>query len=181
MLVRMQQPKSATNPDFPAKISSARSILGLGVYMVRGARPDGLFAAVAIAPFIVVNLTADVWEALLHWATYLVQTQHLTLVLRPVPFSARLNFCASSDSSAINVPLADPSSIGLTGFEALPVASMGGYALFFAGSGAFSVECFSPRTLAGRQQPECRAHHECLGFQGHHRLSHRSEGAQSGP
>jgi len=122
------------------------------MYVVRGTRPDGLFAAVAIAPFIVVNLTADVWEALLHWATYLVRTQHLTLVLRPVPFSARLNFCASSDSSAINVPLADPSSIELTGFEALPVASMGGYALFFAGSGAFSVECFSPRTLGDSSQ-----------------------------
>ena len=152
MLVRMRQPKSATNPDFPDKISTARSILGLGMYVVRGARPDGLFAAVAIAPFIVVNLTADVWEALLHWATYLVRSHLRTLVLRPVPFSARLNFCASSDSSAINVPLADSASIGLTGFEALPVASMGGYALFFAGSGAFSVECFSPRTLGDSSQ-----------------------------
>ena len=75
-----------------------------------------------------------------------------TLVLRPVPFAARLNFCASSDSSVINVPLADSASLGLTGFEALPVASMGGYALFFAGSGAFSVECFSPRTLGDSSQ-----------------------------
>ena len=70
----------------------------------------------------------------------------------PVPFAARLNVCASSDSSAINVPLADSASIGLTGFEALPGASMGGYALFFAGSGAFSVECFSPRTLGDSSQ-----------------------------
>jgi hypothetical protein len=45
MLVRMRQPKSATDPDFPAKISIARSILGLGIYVVRGVRRlDGLFA-----------------------------------------------------------------------------------------------------------------------------------------
>jgi hypothetical protein len=29
---------------------------------------------------------------------------------------------------------------------------MGGYALFFKGSGAFSVECFSPRTLGDSSQ-----------------------------
>ena len=45
-----------------------------------------------------------------------------------------------------------PSAIGLQGFEALPVASMGGYALFFKGSGTFSVECFSPKTLVDSNQ-----------------------------
>jgi hypothetical protein len=71
-----------------------------------------LFAAVAIAPFIVMNLTSAVWDALIHWATYLVRSQHRTFVLRPVPFNAALNFCASSNSSTINVPMSNPTAIG---------------------------------------------------------------------
>jgi hypothetical protein len=37
-------------------------------------------------------------------------------------------------------------------FETPPVASMGGYALFFNDSGAFSIECFSPKTLGDSSQ-----------------------------
>ena len=56
-------------PDSPVKmrdvgepvcqdlIHPARQILGLGLFIVRGTRPDALFAAVALSPYIVNNLT----------------------------------------------------------------------------------------------------------------------------
>ena len=48
---------SESNPLLPERVASARSILGLGMYVVRGTRSDGLFAATALAPLVVVNLT----------------------------------------------------------------------------------------------------------------------------
>jgi hypothetical protein len=46
-----------SNPLLPERVSAARSILGLGMFIVRSTRHDGLFAATALAPFVVVNLT----------------------------------------------------------------------------------------------------------------------------
>jgi len=148
MLPRLRLKPTVESPALgPDKVAAARSILGLGMYIVRKARPDGLFAAQALAPYIVVNLTPVVWTALLQWAHYLVRTAARRLILRPPPQGALLQFCASSDSSSINVPLSASPSLDSPDLSDLPAASAGGFALFFEGSGAFNVECFGPRHL----------------------------------
>jgi hypothetical protein len=55
-------------------VSKARSIVGLGLFVVRGTRPDALFAGVTVSQHIVNNLTPYVWECLLRWAYYLTTT-----------------------------------------------------------------------------------------------------------
>jgi hypothetical protein len=122
-------------------VSEARSILGLGLFITRGVRTDALFPALALSSYIVNNLTTVVWDALLRWAHYLVQTKHMALVLRPTAHHG-INFAACSDSSLINGPV---TSVPMPDVAA---SSYGGFALFFPGSGAFSVECMSPRRLA---------------------------------
>jgi hypothetical protein len=139
MVPALALPPSDTNPLLPDNVSAARSILGLGMYVVRGTRPDGLFAATALAPHIVVNLTQTVWSALLRWAHYLVDTRETRLLLRPVAPGAALEFFACSDSSSINVTLPG---------DCAPTASMGGFTLFFPGSGSFMCECRSPKHLS---------------------------------
>ena len=37
------------------------------MFVVRGTRPDALFAGVALSPYIVVNLNDYVWECVLRW------------------------------------------------------------------------------------------------------------------
>ena len=133
-------PPSQDNPLLDAAhISAARSILGLGMYVVRGTRPDGFFAATALAPHIVVNLTQTVWSALLRWAHYLVDTRDTRLLLRPVPPGQELFFMACSDSSSINFTVPG---------DAMPTTSMRGFSLFLPGSGSFMCECRSPKHLA---------------------------------
>jgi len=139
MLTRLRDPVSAGNP-LVDRVPAARSILGLGLYMTRGVRTDSLFPALALSSYIVNHLTVVVWDALIRWAHYLVQTRHLTLILRPPIHGA--NFVACTDSSLINGPVTSVAALDVAS------ASYGGFALFFEGSGAFSVECFSPRRLA---------------------------------
>ena len=131
-----------SNPLLPDRVQSARSILGLGMFIVRGTRPDGLFAGTALAPFVVVNLTRIVWTALLRWAHYLVNTRDRRLLLRPLPPGMVSAFVACSDSSSINYPLP-----GDARMAELPVASMGGFSLYFPGSGSFLNECRAPKHL----------------------------------
>ena len=121
---------------------AARAILGLGLFIARGVRVDALFPALALSQYIVNHLTVHVWDALLRWANYLVQTRDRCLILR-APAKPR-EFSACSDSSLINGPV---SSVVMPDIAA---ASYGGFALFFPGSGAFAVECLSPRRLADR-------------------------------
>jgi len=123
------------------RIPDARAILGLGLYIARNTRADTLLPALALSQYIVTNLTLYVWDALLRWARYLVMTRHLDLVLRPPSYPSPA-FSACSDSSLINAPVTAVSMPDVAG------ASYGGFALYFEGSGAFSVECFSPRRLA---------------------------------
>jgi hypothetical protein len=84
-------------------ISTARKIVGLCLFIVRGSRPDGLFAGVSVSQHIVTNLTDYVWECVLRWAYYLVRTMHYRLILRPPALVDGLPcFMANSDSSCIN-------------------------------------------------------------------------------
>ena len=105
-----------------------------------GVRTDALFPAIALSSYIVNHLTVYVRNALLRWANYLVQTRDVTLVLNP-PLKPN-DFAAYSDSSLINGPV---TSVSMPDIAA---AGYGVFALFFPGSGAFSVECLSPRRLA---------------------------------
>jgi hypothetical protein len=139
-LTHLRESPSASNP-LVNQIPAARAILGLGLYIARGTRTDTLLPALALSQYIVTNLTTYVWGALLRWARYLVQTRDLHLVFRPPPPPAP-NFSACSDSSLINAPITAVSMPDYAG------SSYGGFALYFEGSGAFSVECFSPRRLA---------------------------------
>jgi hypothetical protein len=132
-------------------VSTARSIVGLGLFVVRGTRPDGLFAGVTVSQHIVNNLTPYVWECLLRWAYYLTTTMHLCLILRPPRLVDGLPvFSANSDSSCINCAVGDGG--GLSEVPAMAdgasVASMRGYSIFFDDSGSVIAECFSPRKLA---------------------------------
>jgi hypothetical protein len=138
-LSRLRDPVSSQNP-LVDHVPEARAILGLGLYITRGVRTDCLFPALALSSYIVNHLTAYVWSALLRWAQYLVQTRDMCLVLRPPRQSP--DFSACSDSSLINAPV---TSVQMPDVAA---SSYGGFALYFEGSGAFSVECFSPRRLA---------------------------------
>jgi hypothetical protein len=107
-------------PDSPVKmrevnapvreelITKARQIVGLGLFVVRGTRPDALFAGVALSPYIVVNLNDYVWECVLRWAYYLVRTAHYRLILRPPALIDGVPvFDANSDSSCINCESSD--------------------------------------------------------------------------
>ena len=134
VVAALSAPPSESNPLCSDKISDARSILGLGMYVVRGTRPDGLFAGTALAPFVVVNLTRTVWMALLRWAHYLVDTRETRLLLRPVPEGALPSFVCCSDSSSINYTVSSDSS---------STASIGRFTFFFPDSGSFLCECIS--------------------------------------
>ena len=83
-LTRIRDPVSPSNP-LVDRVSEARSILGLGLYITRGVRTDCLFPAIALSQYIVNHLTQYVWNALLRWAFYLVSTRDMVLVLRPPP------------------------------------------------------------------------------------------------
>jgi hypothetical protein len=146
----LQRMREFEGPFLTDMIPKARSIVGLGIFIVRGARPDGLFAGIAVSQHIVNNLTTYVWECVLRWATYLVRTKHLRLIFRPphcvdgVP-----SFTANSDSSCINCSAGEGGAIsGVPDVQKKAVGSMGGYTLFFEGSGVMVAECFSPRKLA---------------------------------
>jgi hypothetical protein len=138
-LTRIRELPSAANP-LVNQVPRARSILGLGLFIVRSVRTDCLFPALALSSYIVNNLTKVVWSALLRWANYLLQTRDMPLILSAPTGTA--SFSACSDSSLINAPV---SSVPMPDVAA---ASYGGFALFFEGSGSFNVECFSPRRLA---------------------------------
>ena len=144
---RMREIEGDILTDF---IPKARSIIGLGLFVVRGARPDGLFAGIALAQHVVTNLTPYVWECVLRWANYLVSTKHFRLVLHPPPFQNGFPaFTANSDSSCINCAAGEGGGVGgIPDAQACATASMGGYTIFFEGSGVVIAECFSPRKLA---------------------------------
>ena len=146
-LQRMREP---CGPLLTDRVPDARSIVGLGLFVVRGARPDGLFAAIAVSQHIANNLSPYVWECVLRWAYYLVRTKHFRLVFRPPRIVDGFpRFRANSDSSCINCAAGDGGAVGgVPDAQACATASMGGYSVYFEGSGVAIAECFSPRKLA---------------------------------
>ena len=146
-LQRMRETGEAVLED---RVPAARALVGLGLFVVRGARPDGLFAGIAVSQHIANNLTPYVWECVLRWAYYLVGTKHLRLVFHPPRLVDGFPcFRANSDSSCINCAAGDGGAVGgVPDAQTCASASMGGYSVYFEGSGVAIAECFSPRKLA---------------------------------
>jgi len=82
----------------------ARSILGLGGWIVCHARPDGMLGFVAISRRVGPGrLTKYAWSRLVQWARYLVGTKGLLLTMRRCPAGTDAAFF--SDSSSLNGPV----------------------------------------------------------------------------
>ena len=123
-LTRIRDPVDAvTNPLMP-HVPAARAILGLGLFITRGVRTDALFPVIALSPYVVNHLTLYVWNALLRWANYLVQTKDITLILNP-PLKPS-DFAACSDSSLINGPVTSVSmpDIAAASYGGSPCSSL---------------------------------------------------------
>jgi hypothetical protein len=67
-LIRMREVGAPVRVEL---IPKARAIMGFGLFVVRGTRPDGLFAGVSVSQHTVVSLTDYVWECVLRWDYYL--------------------------------------------------------------------------------------------------------------
>jgi hypothetical protein len=107
----------------------ARSLLGLGGYIVVQFRPDGALAYSAISGQISQNFTNVVWRAVLQFCAYLVATRDLALTFR----RTGRDIAGYADSSALN---------GANGH------SWGGYCLGQPGSGMTHYRVVSPKQLA---------------------------------
>lgn len=110
--------------------SAARSILGLGGFIVCNLRPDGYFAFVVLTQHIAHHFTLAVWKALLRWAYYLIDTQQLRLTYHP---SSEWSWCLHSDSAFSN---------------AMEGGSFGGFTFRLEGDSALiDWRCLVPRVF----------------------------------
>ena len=138
-LRQLQEGPSDGNPLMPTDLlPRARSIVGLGGWIVCHVRPDAFLAFVAVSQNLASNFTRHAWERILQWAHYLVDTRDLKLILRrtgcaPVQYV---------DSSALNGPRGGSFGGHVTQFvegdPAAPDAKV---------SGAISWRCVVPRVL----------------------------------
>ena len=107
-LERGPRPKNALMPD--SILSRARSILGLGGWVVCHARPNAMPGFVAVSRRVSSGrLTQYAWGRLVQWTRYLVNTKELLLTMRKCPAETGAAFF--SDSSLLN-GLAPGSSYG---------------------------------------------------------------------
>lgn len=111
----------------PSHVKRARSILGIGGYVVCQARPDAYFAFIVLSQLVGRGMTRAVWNAILRWAWYLVHTKHLKLCFRS---GGQGEWMAYTDSSMGNAEGA---------------GSYGGAAFHFPGSGLFAWMVKIPR------------------------------------
>jgi hypothetical protein len=99
----MHSPVSASNPAMSAQHHElARSIVGLGGFIVCNIRPDAYFAFVAITQHLGQHFTLQVWKAILRWAHYLLVNRSCSLTYRNVDQNS--NWCSYSDSALANLP-----------------------------------------------------------------------------
>ena len=141
-LERGPGPANALMPN--SILPRARSILGLGGWVVCHAHPDAMLGFVAVSRRVSSGrLTQYAWDRLVPWARYLVNTKELLLTLRKCPAMADAAFI--SDSSLLNGPA--------------PGSSYGGACMQFAKgdpavaetvmSGAILARCMAPPKLGG--------------------------------
>ena len=113
----------------------ARSVLGLGGWVVFHARPDAMLGFATISPFVSPGRQTDyAWQMLIRWERY----QDLQLTMRKCPLRAGAGFF--SDSSSLNGPVPGSSYDGAciqfsTGDPAVAGTTM---------SGAIWARCLVP-------------------------------------
>ena len=89
----------------------ARSILGLGGWVVCHARPGAVLGFVAISLRVSPGrLTEYAWDRPVQWARYLVNTQEIQFAMRRCPPEMGASFF--SDSSSLNGPVPGSSYAG---------------------------------------------------------------------
>jgi hypothetical protein len=122
-----RQPPSSENPLLgPTVQSRARSIIGLGGFIACNFRPDAYFAFVVLTQFVSHNFTRNVWNAVLRWAYYLINSAEYCLTYRRYK---SFDWLMYTDSSAGGV------------------GNFGGYCAGVRGSALFDWKCFTPRRL----------------------------------
>jgi hypothetical protein len=127
----LKEPPSESNPLMSAEHTQiAQSLTGIAGWISGTYRFDAYLAFVAVAQHVPTNLTRRVWNAVLRWCHYLINTRDVKLHFRPVGLTA----AAAADSSCLNGPE--------------PGSSYGGYLIGFPGSGAFQIACLVPRKLS---------------------------------
>ena len=117
-----------TQASEPAR-ELARSLLGLAGFVVIMFRPDGALAYAALAQQLGKNFTNVTWRCTLQFASYMVATGDLPLVLRRSGKGA----AAYADSSSMNAGSG---------------RSWGGFGYGRPGSGLTLYRCLSPRILS---------------------------------
>ena len=128
----IKAPPSPDNPLMPAETSeAARRIMGRGGWIVSMVRPDAFFAYTALATQLGTNFTKNVWEGVLQWAHYMVNTKALRLTYRRPTAGAK--WVTFSDSSLMNAGDGE---------------HYGGFCSGYEGSGILNWRCFVPRRLS---------------------------------
>ena len=124
---------TTTNPlKLPEYVEHAQRLTGIAGWLCGAYRFDGYLAFLAVAQQVSNNLTQRVWDAVLRWCHYLVDTRDVCLYFHPL--DPHTPFAAGADSSCLNGPV--------------PGSSYGGFCIGFPGSGAFQFQCFVPGKLA---------------------------------
>jgi hypothetical protein len=110
----------------------ARSIVGLGGFIVCNVRPDAHFAFVVLCQYVGCRLTLNVWKGIRRWAHYLIATRELHLTYRKP--AGDTEWSMHSDSSLNNVEGR--------------AASFGGMAFGVEGSGLVDWQVIAPRQIS---------------------------------
>ena len=120
---------TTTHAEF---IAHAQRLTGIAGWLCGAYRFDAYLAFVVAAQHVTTNLTQRVWDAILRWCHYLVNTRHIRLYYHPAPPGTP--FVAAADSSCLNGPT--------------PGSSYGGFSIGFPNSGAVLIRCLVPSKLA---------------------------------
>jgi len=132
-LRKLPEKPSEANPLMPEEYTEiAQRLTGIAGWICGAYRFDAYLAFVAVAQHVSTNLTKRVWNAILRWCFYLLDSRDVRLYYHPV--GQTTPFDAGADSSCLNGPL--------------PGSSYGGYTVGFPGSGAVQFRCLVPSKLA---------------------------------
>ena len=126
----------APTPKNPLMVTefteAAQRLTGIAGWLCGAYRFDAYLGFLAVAQQVSINLTQRVWDAILRWCHYLVDSRDVRLYFHPI--DPNTPFAAGADSSCLNGPV--------------PGSSYGGYCIGFPDRGAFQFQCFVPGKLA---------------------------------
>jgi len=132
-LRRLPERPTEANPLMPEEYTEiAQRLTGIAGWICGAYRFGAYLAFVTVTQHVSTNLTKRVWNAIIRWCSYLVDSRDVRLYYHPV--GQTTPFRAGSYSSCLNGPL--------------PGSSYGGYAIGFPGSGSVQFRCLVPSKLA---------------------------------